>query len=68
MQETQSFDHERLAILVHTVPRLNSSDTKAILERILAVGQSVWLTETCNYTELDSMFAVVVNCLNELVS
>lgn len=54
--------------MLHSAPSLTSSGTKAILQRILALGHSIWLTETSNYTELDTHFSVLMNCLNELVS
>lgn len=67
LQATQSYDHEKLALMLHSVPPMSSGDTESTLERLLTVGHKVWLTGTSNYTELDSHFPIFVDCLDALV-
>lgn len=65
---TKSYNHEKLAILLHSVPELDAVSTGAILRQLLAVGHTVWLTGTNNYTDLDDHFPAVVECLAAMLS
>lgn len=63
---TQSYDHKKLALMLHSVPKLSQSDTEATVQKLLGIGQSIWLTRGQNYTQLDSYFPVFVDCLDGL--
>ncbi|KAF2177703.1 hypothetical protein K469DRAFT_807023 [Zopfia rhizophila CBS 207.26] len=65
---TLPYDHESLACMVHSVPTLSNRDTEATLQKMLAVGRSVYLTGANNYTSFDSYFPVFVDCLDGLLS
>jgi hypothetical protein len=67
-QATSSYDHGKLAIMLHTAPRVSPSDIKETIQSILSVGHSLWLTETCDYTAFGSYFPISVDCLHELLS
>lgn len=68
IQATQSYDHERLALMLHSVPVLSDSDTETALLDLLAIGHSIWLTGTTNYTAFDSHSSAFVDCLDGLLS
>ncbi|KAF2024198.1 hypothetical protein EK21DRAFT_79208 [Setomelanomma holmii] len=65
---SQQYNHSRLALLLHSVPELSIIDTATTLVQLLAVGQSVWLTGTNNYTELNGQFPQFIDCLATLLS
>jgi hypothetical protein len=37
-------------------------DTLTTLRQLLAVGHSIWLTGTSNYTEFDGILPVFIEC------
>jgi hypothetical protein len=65
---TKSYDHERLALMLHSTPGLDHSATEQTLQKLLEVGHSMWVTETQNYTMLDSYFSVFVDVLDGLLN
>ncbi|KAF2115111.1 Spherulation-specific family 4 [Lophiotrema nucula] len=64
---TKTFDHEKFALLLHSVPALNDVDTEIVLVNLMTVGHSVFLTGSSNYTAIDSYWPVFVNCLDTLL-
>jgi hypothetical protein len=67
-EATRLYDPNELAVVVHSVPEMNTIETDSTLRSLLAVGQTIWLTETTDYTELDAHFPVFVECLDALLS
>ena len=62
-EATQSYDDRKLALMLHSVPDLTVIETATTLRQILAVGHSVWLTGTSNYTEFDGVLPLFIDCL-----
>lgn len=65
---TEAYDRSKLALLIHSVPELTDVDMDSTLLQMLAVGQSIWLTGTNNYTEFDAQFPAFVGNLDALLS
>jgi hypothetical protein len=63
---TKPYDHNKLAVILHSVPQLSTVDTETTLRQLLAVGHSIWLTGTSNYTDFDTHFATFVERLAAL--
>ncbi|KAF2677032.1 hypothetical protein K458DRAFT_164838 [Lentithecium fluviatile CBS 122367] len=68
VQATQSYDHAKLALILHSVPKMSGSDTARTFKKLLSVGYSIWLTGTNDYTVLDSYFSVFVDGLDAMLS
>lgn len=68
IQATQSYDRQKLALMLHSVPALSPADTESALQKLLSAGRSVWLTGTANYTQFDSYFSVFVGRLDALLT
>lgn len=66
-EATKQFNRDELALVVHSVPELSTIEIANTLSQLLAVGHSIWLTGTSNYTELDAHFPTFVDCLAALV-
>ncbi|KAH9863825.1 hypothetical protein J1614_009757 [Plenodomus biglobosus] len=64
----KSYDPGKLALVVHSVPDLTTSETESILRQLLAVGQCVWMTGTTSYTELDAVLLSFIDSLTHLLS
>lgn len=65
---TKLYDRDKLAILLHSVPDLDAASIGLVLRQLLAVGHSIWLTGTNNYTVLDGHFPLFVDSLAGLLS
>jgi hypothetical protein len=65
---TKLYDHQKLAVILHSVPDLSIIDIETTLKQLLAVGHSVWLTGSSNYTNFDAHFPVLLDCLATLLS
>jgi hypothetical protein len=65
---TAKYDRDKLAIVIHSLPELDAVATETTLMSLLAVGQSIWITTSPNYTELDAHFPVFIDCLATLLS
>jgi hypothetical protein len=68
VEATSKYDRDKLALVLHSVPELDTIATESTLKSLLAVGYSVWMTGTSNYTELDAHFPVFVDRLAALLS
>ncbi|KAF2273403.1 uncharacterized protein EI97DRAFT_156392 [Westerdykella ornata] len=68
IKATESYDRSKLAAMLHTTPQLNTTDTEETLRRVLALGRSFWLTQTRDYTGIDTYFRVFMDSLNKLLS
>lgn len=66
-EETAKYDRDRLGLVTHSVPMLDTITTEITLRSLLAVGHSIWMTSTSNYTELDAHFPVFMDCLATLL-
>jgi hypothetical protein len=66
-EATKLYDRHKLALVLHSVPELNTISTELTLRQLLAVGHSVWLTGTNNYTDLDAHFPAFIDCLAALL-
>jgi hypothetical protein len=66
-QNTDGYDRERLALVLHSVPSLGIAATTITLTELLAVGHSVWLTGSNNYTMFDGILPLLIECLAALV-
>jgi hypothetical protein len=53
--------------MLHSVPDLTIIETVNTLRQLLAVGHSVWLTGTSNYTEFDEVLPLFIDCLAVLL-
>jgi hypothetical protein len=60
---TQSYDSHSLALMLHSVPDLTIIETVSTLRQLFAVGHTIWLTGTFNYTEFDGVLPVFIDCL-----
>jgi hypothetical protein len=67
-EATKLYDPNELAVVVHSVPDMSIIETESTLRSLLAVGHTVWLTETTDYTELDAHLPVFIECLDALMS
>lgn len=65
---TKLYDRNKLAIVLHSVPELSVIDIEFTLRQVLAVGHSIWLTGTNNYTLLDAYFPLFIERLAALSS
>ncbi|KAJ4366249.1 hypothetical protein N0V83_007885 [Neocucurbitaria cava] len=66
-EATQSYDRQKLALFLHSVPDLTTNETETTLRQLLAVGHSVWLTVTPDYTEFDAFLPVFIDSLAALL-
>jgi hypothetical protein len=53
---TKLYDRDKLAVILHSVPKLNAAEMETTLRQLLTVGHNIWLTGTDNYTGLDTHF------------
>lgn len=67
-EATANYDRDKLAIVIHSLPDLDAITTEITLRSLLAVGESIWITTSRNYTELDAHFPVFIDCLAALLS
>jgi hypothetical protein len=65
---TKAYDRSKLALLVHSAPGLTDINMGITLLQMLAVGCTIWLTESINYTNFDAQFPAFVNSLDALLS
>ena len=67
-EATKLYDRKELALILHSVPELSTVVTELTLRQLLAVGHSVWLTGTNNYTDLDTHLPALIDLLALLFS
>ena len=67
-EATKLYDRNKLALVLHSVPELSTTATELTLRQLLAVGHSIWLTGTNNYTDLDAHFPAFIDLLAMLLS
>jgi hypothetical protein len=65
---TESYDRDKLAVMVHSTPDLTTTTIKIVLRQMLAVGRSIWMTGSSNYTEFDDQLPIFVDRLAALLS
>lgn len=65
---TKTYNREKLALLLHSVPGLSSVSAEMTMRELLAIGHSVWLTSSDNYTDLDANFSKFIDRLAALLS
>ncbi|KAL5117248.1 hypothetical protein ACEQ8H_004807 [Pleosporales sp. CAS-2024a] len=65
---TSTYNRDKIAVVLHSVPDLGTLGIITTLSEVLAVGHSMWLTGSTNYTNLDALFPVVLECLVALLS
>jgi hypothetical protein len=65
---TLSYDRESFALMLHSVPDMTIIETAITLRQLLAVGYSIWLTGTSNYTEFDGVLPVFNDSLATLLN
>lgn len=68
IEMTKLYDREKLAVLLHSVPDLDAASVELVLRQLLAVGHSIWLTGTNNYSMLDDHFPLFVDGLAGLLN
>ncbi|KAI4943560.1 hypothetical protein J4E91_009197 [Alternaria rosae] len=57
---TDSYDREKLALLVHSTPDLTILETASMLLQLLALGRSIWMTASSDYTDLDGVLPAFI--------
>ncbi|KAF2205295.1 hypothetical protein GQ43DRAFT_362633 [Delitschia confertaspora ATCC 74209] len=67
-EASSAYDPTALSCLLHSVPELSDTETDRLLQDILQIGNSIFLTGTNNYTRLDAHFPVYVECLDRLLA
>jgi len=67
LEATVSYEREKLALLVHSVPDLTIVETTGTLLQLLAVGRSIWLTASSDYSELDGVMSALIKGLAALL-
>jgi hypothetical protein len=68
LEATTLYDHEKLALLVHSVPDVTIVGSTETILQLLAVGRSIWLTASLDYTELDGVMSAFIEALAALLN
>ncbi|CAO2657841.1 Nn.00g071010.m01.CDS01 [Neocucurbitaria sp. VM-36] len=66
-EATQTYDRTKLALFLHSVPDMSTNETEITLQQLLAVGHSIWLTGTQDYTDFDAVLPIFIDCLAALL-
>jgi hypothetical protein len=67
-QATQSYDREKLALILHSVPHLGNGNTYRTLKELLSIGYSIWLTGSKIYAVFASYLPVFIAGFDALLS
>jgi hypothetical protein len=62
-EATKLYNPGSLALVLHSVPQLSTTDLEMTLRQLLTVGHNVWMTGDSNYTKLDEHFPQLIDGL-----